>query len=52
MKKNIGITIIRIIAMFSVILCHIFQENENELAYWFNVGVQVFIFISAFLFRQ
>lgn len=47
---NIGIEIIRILAMFSIIVCHIFQEYNNELAYWLNVGVQIFILISGFLY--
>lgn len=51
-NKNVGIMIIRVLAMFSIIICHIFQELGNELAYWFNVGVQIFLFISAFLFRK
>lgn len=36
--------------MLSIIICHIFQELNNELAYWFNVGVQIFVFTSGFLY--
>jgi len=50
LNKNVGIMIIRVLAMFSIIICHIFQQDGNELAYWFNVGVQIFLFTSGFLF--
>lgn len=50
MDKNNAIVLIRTLAMLSIIVCHIFQELNNELAYWFNVGVQIFVFTSGFLY--
>lgn len=41
--RDIKISFIRMIAMFSIILCHFFQYYHLELAWWFNVGVQVFL---------
>ena len=35
-----------------IITCHILQYLDNELAWWFNVGVQVFLCISGFLYGQ
>ena len=53
-KKDISIQIVRICAMFSIILCHLVQELENNnivaLAQFFNVGVQIFLFISGYLY--
>lgn len=33
-------------------MCHFFQHYGNELAWWFNVGVEVFFIISGFLYGQ
>ncbi|MBE6336795.1 MAG: acyltransferase [Lentimicrobiaceae bacterium] len=38
------------IAMSFIIVCHIFQAYGNELAFWFNVGVQLFLIISGYLY--
>ena len=35
-----------------VIICHIFNFYDNELVYWFNCGVKVFLVISGFLYGQ
>lgn len=35
-----------------IISCHIMQYYELELAWWFNVGVQIFLCISGFLYGQ
>ena len=49
-KKNYTISLIRFIAMIFIITCHIFQYYGMELAWWFNVGVQMFFCISGFLY--
>lgn len=36
--------------MFFIIICHFLQYYGNELAWWFNVGVQIFFIISGFLY--
>ena len=44
------INLIRIISMFSIVLCHYLQYYNIYLAFWFNVGVQIFFIISAVLY--
>lgn len=41
---------IRFIAMLMIIACHICQYFDNFLAWWLNVGVQIFFIISGFLY--
>ncbi len=48
--KNTSISLIRMVAMSFIIICHIFQTYDNELAWWFNVGVQIFLIISGYLY--
>lgn len=48
--QNPRISFVRMIAMCMILLCHVFQEYGNELAWWFNVGVQIFLVISGFLY--
>lgn len=38
--------------MISIVLCHFFQYYDIELAWWFNVGVQIFFTISGFLYGR
>ena len=38
--------------MSFIIICHIFQTYGNELAWWFNVGVQIFLIISGYLYSK
>jgi len=40
---------IRMIALLMIISCHIFQWLGYEAAFWINLGVQIFFFISGFL---
>ncbi len=49
-ERNGTISLIRCIAMVFIVTCHFFQYYENELAWWFNVGVQMFFCISGFLY--
>lgn len=35
-----------------IVACHVLQYYDNELAWWFNCGVQIFICISGFLYGQ
>lgn len=50
--RDITISAVRAIAFLSIILCHIFQFYSIELAWWFNVGVQVFLCMSGFLYGK
>ena len=45
-----SISCIRFIALLFIITCHMMQHESYVLANWFNVGVQVFLCISVFLY--
>lgn len=50
--RNSAISLIRMLSMLMIISCHIMQYYDLELAWWFNVGVQIFLCISGFLYGQ
>lgn len=52
MKKDISVSVIRLFAMLMIISCHILQGLNNKWAFWVNVGVQIFFFISGFLYGK
>lgn len=54
MQRDIRISLIRVIAMFSIVICHIVQEygKISFMGQIFNVGVFVFIFLSGFLYGR
>lgn len=52
MRKNAAVSYARLLAMIMILLCHYCQFFDLELAWWFNVGVQVFFIISGFLYGQ
>jgi Predicted acyltransferases len=45
-----AVSSIRLIALIFIVACHIFQGENIVLAWWFNVGVQIFLFMSGFLY--
>ena len=45
-----AISSIRFVALCMIVACHIFQGEDMALAWWFNVGVQIYLFISGFLY--
>ena len=49
-EKNYSISLIRLIAMVMIVVCHVLQNIGNELAWWINVGVQIFLTMSGFLY--
>ena len=51
-QKNYSISLLRLIAMLFIVLCHFFQYYGVEWAWWFNVGVQMFFCISGFLYAN
>lgn len=51
-ERDLGISFIRFFSMIMIVVCHMMQYLENELAWWFNVGVQIFFIISGFLYGQ
>lgn len=49
-EESNAISIVRIFAMFSIVICHFFQAYDNWLAFRFNIGVQVFFVLSGYLY--
>ena len=49
-KRKKTISKIKMVSMLMIISCHILQGLGNKWAFWVNVGVQVFLFISGFLY--
>lgn len=47
--KEWFISALRLISTAFIVLCHILQFYGNFLAWWFNVGVQIFFLISGYL---
>ena len=50
MTRDWNISACRWAATCCIVACHIMQYYENCLAYWFNIGVQVFFIISGYLY--
>lgn len=48
--RDVSISVARFVAMVMIVVCHMFQYYESELAYWLNVGVEIFFVISGFLY--
>lgn len=51
-SRDPAISIIRVLAFLSIITCHIMQYYHCELAWWFNVGVQIFLCLSGYLYGR
>ncbi len=49
-QKDTSISIIRFISMILIIICHFMQYFDCELMWWFNVGVQIFLCVSGYLY--
>lgn len=49
-QKDRSVSVIRLIAFGFIITCHIQQYLNISLAWWFNVGVQIFLCISGYLY--
>lgn len=50
--KNYTISLIRIITTSMIVVTHMLQSQDNEMAWWLNVGVQIFLIMSGFLYGQ
>lgn len=50
--RNYNISLLRLIAMVSIIVCHFLQFYNHEAAWWLNSGVQVFFIISGYLYSR
>lgn len=61
-EKDYSISCVRFVAMCFIVICHILQQDNFsikiingrtiELAFWFNVGVQMFLFVSGYLYGR
>ena len=51
-NESIAISWLRGIGAVLIVICHIFQGLDDNLCLLFNVGVQMFFFISGFLFGK
>ena len=49
-QESHGLVIIRVFAMLSIVVCHLFQSYNHGLAGLFNIGVQVFFVLSGYLY--
>ena len=49
-NRNYGLSIVRLLAMVMIVVCHILQSQSNNLCFYFNVGVYLFLFLSGFLY--
>lgn len=49
-KKDYSISILRLISITFIVLCHFLQYYNNFLAWHFNIGVQLFLIISGYLY--
>lgn len=45
-----SVSYVRVAALFAIIICHMMQALDNKWAWVMNIGVQVFLFISGFLY--
>ncbi|MBO4990046.1 MAG: acyltransferase [Clostridia bacterium] len=48
--RNDAVSLLRFFAMCFIVACHILRYYNHWLAWWFNVGVQIFLFLSGFLY--
>lgn len=51
-QYDYSISMICAMSMVAIITCHFMQYLDIELAWWFNVGVQVFLCISGYLYSD
>lgn len=49
-EHDYPLSFIRLISVCLIVLCHIFSYFGNELSQWFNVGTQLFLCISGYLY--
>ncbi len=55
-QKDVSIVYIRVLAMCMIVVCHLMEQVQHPLAHigamFFNVGVELFFMISAYLYGQ
>lgn len=52
LSRDPAISTIRVVGFLFIITCHIMQYYNFELAWWFNVGVQLFLCLSGYLYGR
>lgn len=45
-----AVSVLRVLAMTAILVCHILQSYDNQWAWVLNVGVQIFLVLSGFLY--
>ena len=50
--KDRSISFVRLVSFSLITSCHFLQYFDNWLAWWLNVGVQVFLFMSGYLYGK
>lgn len=48
--RDYSVSLIRVVALTMIVLCHFMQFYDSELTWWLNAGVQVFLFMSGYLY--
>ena len=51
-SNDYSISIVRFLATSAIIICHMLQYLNQELMWWFNVGVQIFLCMSGYLYGR
>ena len=49
MKRDYKVSIIRILSMVSIVLCHLFQAKEMSIAFWFIPVILICYLITPIL---
>ena len=49
-SESKAILMLRVVAMCGIVVCHLLQGYNNPFCYLFNIGVQVFLAISGYLY--
>ena len=49
-SESKAVVFIRSFSMLAIVACHIFQVYHNQWAFVLNIGVQVFLVLSGFLY--
>ncbi len=49
-SRSVAVSYIRAAALISIVTCHLMQASNNRWAWILNIGVQVFFFISGYLY--
>lgn len=49
-SESNAISLLRSLAMFSIVICHFLQAMNNRYCWIFNIGVQIFLAISGYLY--